>query len=130
MDEPENIPANIGIVTRVDLAPGSNPHQGLDRPYLDEPEYLIGQNDTFRFMASVPGGLEEMSAKEIQHRFSGNILLRQGKLHFEASLDELQNMHTLRSVDNIFITLADVAYDWNENNSEGKLFWTASFISF
>ena len=35
-----------------------------------------------------------------------------------AHLDDLNELHTLRSVDNLYLTLADVDFDWNENNTK------------
>ena len=120
MDAPDKIAANIGIVSRVDVGQDRSGGLGLDRPYNDN--YVIGDNNAaHRFMATVPGGIEEMSGKELQNRFSGDIKLRLGKVHFEASIDKLQEVHTLRSIDNLFLTIADVAFNWAENNTEGYL---------
>ena len=61
-----------------------------------------------------------MAAKELLNRFPTDVRLRQGKMHFEATLDDLRNLHTLRSIDNLYITLADMEIDWNEE-VEGNL---------
>ena len=69
---------------------------------------------------NISGGLEVMAAKELLNRFPTDVRLRQGKMHFEASLEDLRYMHTLRSIDNLYITLADMEIDWNEE-VEGNL---------
>ena len=54
-----------------------------------------------------------LSAKEIAVKFpESDIKLRNGKIHFEASLDDLSKIHGLRSIDNLYCTLADVNFKW------------------
>ena len=75
MDIPQRIPEKRGVISRVDEGPSQNPHLGLDRPYPNAPNYLISENDDkFRFMASLPGGLESMSAKVRGCKRSARIL--------------------------------------------------------
>ena len=54
------------------------------------------------------------SAKELAEKFpSSDIKLRNGKLHFTASLDDLPRVHGLRSIDNLYCTIADVKFKWD-----------------
>ena len=64
-------------------------------------------------MATTPGGIEELSAKELAVKFpNSDIKLRNGKLHFTASLSDLPKIHGLRSIDNLYCTIADAKFKW------------------
>ena len=109
MDEAKD---SIGKSFRVDTDPEKPPSLGLDRPY--DGNYYINESQALRFIATMPGGLEEMSAKELEKKFEGDIKIRQGKIHFEGSVECFSKMHTLRSVDNLALTIADVEFDWDQ----------------
>ena len=44
---------------------------------------------------------------------NSDIKLRNGKLHFTASVDEFPRVHGLRSIDNLYCTIADVKFKWD-----------------
>ena len=109
----------IGKTFRVDIDPEKKPNLGLDRPY-DGDYFINDRNDSkLRFVATMAGGLEPLSAKELEIRFDSDIKLRAGKVHFEAELCDLKKMHCLRSVDNLSVTLADVEFDWS--NAQARI---------
>ena len=109
----------IGKTFRVDIDPDKKPNLGLDRPY-DDDYFIADKKDTkLRFVATMAGGLEPLSAKELEIRFPSDIRLRAGKVHFEAELSDLKKMHCLRSVDNLSVTLADVEFDWS--NAQARI---------
>jgi len=71
-------------------------------------------------MATMPGGLEELSAKELEKKFSSDIRIRQGKIHFEgnSNLEFLSSIHSLRSVDNLSLTIVDIEFDWEQESCD------------
>ena len=109
----------IGKTFRVDIDPDKKPNLGLDRPY--DGDYFISdrKDSKLRFVATMAGGLEPLSAKELEIRFDSDIKLRAGKVHFETKLSDLKKMHCLRSVDNLSVTLADVEFDWS--NAQARI---------
>ena len=44
--------------------------------------------------------------------FYKTLKLRNGKLHFTASLTDLPKIHGLRSIDNLYCTIADAKFKW------------------
>jgi len=103
----------LARVTRVDTTPETAPKLGMDRPYSGDYVYS-GDDDNLRLMATTPGGMEELSAKEFAVTFpTSDIKLRNGKLHFTASVDEFPRVHGLRSIDNLYCTIADVKFKWD-----------------
>jgi hypothetical protein len=121
MDDPLKVSNDIGIVSRVDVGADNNPTFGWDVPYREDPDYrLDGTREKIRFMVSLPGGMEELSVLEVKNQFSGPIKLRAGKLHLETTIDRLQDLHTLRSIDKINLCIADIPMDWESYENMGK----------
>ena len=118
-------------IRRIDEDPKRPAYLGLDTPYPEDKEYFANEDDNkMRIMVTIPGGLEQLSCLELAAKFGNesDILLRNGKIHFEVGKEKLSEIHKLRSVDNLFLNIADVEFDFEEHNSEGTLrFWEKTF---
>jgi hypothetical protein len=118
-------------IRRIDENPERPAYLGLDTPYPEEKQYFANEEENkMRIMVTIPGGLERLSCLELAAKFGNesDILLRNGKIHFEVGKEKLSEIHMLRSVDNLFLNIADVEFDFEEHNSEGILrCWQRTF---
>ena len=110
-------------IRRIDDTTSTAQYAGLDTPYPEEEEYFANElDDKMRIMVTIPGGLERLSCLELASKFGNesDILLRNGKIHLELGKDKLAKIHKLRSVDNLYLNIADVHFDFEENDTEGN----------
>ena len=121
--DPAPVPQSfLDRIRRIDEDPARLANFGLDTPYPEEEQYFADEEkNKLRIMVTIPGGLERLSCLELAAKFGNesDILLRNGKIHFEVGIDKLSEIHKLRSVDNLFLNIADLKFDFEKHNSEG-----------
>ncbi|XP_051837531.1 tRNA (guanine(6)-N2)-methyltransferase THUMP3 isoform X1 [Antechinus flavipes] len=122
-------PAGGSVESRPDLGLDPNPTSGpVPVPGPDQLCVTIG--------ATVPTGFEQTAADEVREKLGSQsrISKDRGKIYFDISVESLSKVHSLRSVDNLFVVVQEFRdYQFKETKEDvlkdfedlaGKLPWS------
>ncbi|XP_038596063.1 THUMP domain-containing protein 3 [Tachyglossus aculeatus] len=116
---------------RTPEAIGGEPQKAADQSVKSSPEELV-----VTIGATVPTGFEATAADEVREKLASRarISRERGKIYFDISIEYLAQVHSLRSVDNLFVVVQEFRdYQFKETKEDtlkdfkelaGKLPWS------